>query len=346
MRTLIAVLAIATFVFAGPARADTPFTVTGVEIDATAANALEAQTVAMREGQVAATRILVDRLTLPEDRAALPPIGAETAASLITGLQVTDEQRSATRYLGELTVNFSAREVRRFFNNAGVPFVDAQARETLVLPVLRTGSGLTLWDGNPWLDTWRTGGYVHSLTPIRAPEGDAGRMFVDAQTAANYDTQALFDIGQAFGVQSVAVIVASGGEGGVSFEGNIFEFERGEVVSTTPLSGSSGGFSGAASRVIDQLEDAWKRQVVVRGGAADEMRVTVLYNSLDEWHRLQSAVAGASLVSNARLDAVTSSGAMMTLTYRGTTDQLRRELDARGAVLGQDPDMGMTVTPR
>lgn len=346
MRTILAVLALVFTAFAGSARADTPFTVTGVDIDASAANALEAQTVAMREGQVAATRVLINRLTLPEDRGNLPPIGAETAASLITGLQVTDEQRSATRYLGELTVNFSAREVRNFLNGAGVPFVDAQARETLILPVLRTGDGLLLWGGNPWMDAWREGGFTHALTPIRAPEGDAGRMFIDAQTAANYDTQAMHDIAQAFGVQSVAVIVASGGEGGVSFNGNIFEFERGEVVATTPVSGSSGGYNGAAARVIDQLEDAWKRQVVVRGGSAAEIRVTVLYNSLEQWSRLQTALTGASLISNARLDAVTSTGAMMTLTYRGSAEQLRRELDARGAVLGQDPDMGLTVTPR
>lgn len=346
MRFIHAVLAFLLIAAAGPAHADTPFTVTGVDIDATAANALEAQSIAMREGQVAAARVLMDRLTLPEDRASLPPMDGSTAASLISGLQVTDEQRSATRYLGELTVNFSPGAVRRYLNGLGVPFVDAQARETLILPVLRTEAGLTLWDGNPWLATWREGGFNHALTPVRAPEGDAGRMFVDAQTAASYDTQALADLAQGFGVQSVAVIIARGGEGGVSYDGNIFEFEGGTVLESTPVSGSAGGFSGAAARVVNDLELAWKRQVVVRGGDASELRVTVLYRTLDEWRELQTALTGASLISNARLDAISNTGASMTLTYRGSPEQLRRELNARGAVLGDDPDMGATVTPR
>ncbi|MAL08428.1 MAG: hypothetical protein CMF74_02025 [Maricaulis sp.] len=346
VRFILAALAFAVSAIATPAQADTPFTVTGVEIDASGANALEAQTVAMREGQVAATRVLLNRLTLPEDRGSIPPIGAETAASLITGLQVSNEQRSSTRYLGDLTVNFSAGAVRRFLNGAGVPFVDSQARETLILPVLRGSGGLTLWDGNPWLETWRTGGFTNALTPVRAPDGDAGRMFVDAASAANFDTQALADIAQGFGVSSVAVIIASGGEGGVSYEGAILEFDGTEVVNNTSVSGSAGSYSGAASRVVDDLESAWKRQVVVRGGSGGELRVTVLYRSIDQWRSVQNALTGASLISNARLDAVSRTGAMMTLTYRGTTEQLRRELDARGAVLGEDPELGITVSPR
>lgn len=347
MRIFLAAIAMMVLPFT-TALADSPFIITGVEIDARASNALEAQTVAMREGQVEAARRLIARLTLPEDRAALGGISADSAAGMIAGLQVENERRSATRYLGDLTVNFDPPSVRRFLQSAGVPFVETQARDTLVLPVLSGGGGDRLWDGNPWLEAWQQSGSAYSLTPMRVPDVEAARYLIDAAAASGFDTDALQSVADAFGVSRVVVAIARGGDGSVRYDGATYTFgaqgvERRDPISTTAISGS---FETAVARFVGDMEMQWKRDAVVRGSGTQEMRVTILYRNLAEWRRLQQAVASASLITDARLDAMSRDGALMTLSYRGAIGQLERELDARGAVLVQDPQIGTVVRAR
>ena len=341
----------------GLAVADTPYTVVGVPIDASASNALEAQTQAMQRGQVAAVERLVERLTLPEDRGLIPPVSNDDAAMMISGLQVRNEQRSATRYLGELTVSFDPRAVRTWLNGLGVPFVEGQAREILVLPVLQTGNGYWLWNAtnsetgegreNPWLMEWRNGGYQHALSPVSAPSGDAGRMLIDGAGAAQMNEDQLRSVAQAYGVSRVAVMIASQSEGGVRVDGRLFSIDgSGEMTSQAIPTMGVPSFRAAARRFVGDLESAWKSEAIVRGGGAETLNVTVLYSSLAEWQRLQNAMTGASLISSAQLDAIAPTGAMMTLQYRGSRDQLQRELDARGARLMEDRELGLVVRSR
>jgi Uncharacterized protein conserved in bacteria (DUF2066) len=353
MRQIFAAIA-AMLMSAGLAAADTPFTVVGVPIDATASNALQAQALAMQQGQVDAVGLLVERLTMVEDRAMIPPVSNDEAAMLIGGLQVRNEQRSATRYLGELTVSFDPRAVRSWLNGLGVAFVEAQAREILVLPVLQTGNGYWLWNSsnaetgevreNPWLMEWRNGGYQHALSPVSAPSGDAGRMLIDGAGAAQMNADTLQSVAQAYGVSRVAVMIASQSEAGVRVDGRLFSFDgRGEATSQPIPTMAGRSFRSAASRFVQDLEAAWKSEAIVRGGGADRLTVTVLYSSLAEWLRLQNAITGTSLISSAQLDAIAPTGAMMTLEFRGDRGQLQRQLDARGARLMNDPDLGLVV---
>jgi Uncharacterized protein conserved in bacteria (DUF2066) len=347
VRTILAVFAILITPIL-TAHADSPFTVSNVRIDASASNALEAQRAAMGEGQVEAARRLITRLTLPEDRAALGAISSDDANSMIAGLRVVNEQRSATRYLGDLEVNFDPQSVRRYLSSAGVPFVEAQALDAVVLPVLLTDGASVLWDGNPWLSAWRELDFSHALTPTRAPEGSSARAFITAQSAAGFDQAALQETAAAYGVSRIVVAVARASGGSVRYEGAVYTFSSDGLERRDPIAmrAISGGYSTAAERLVADLEMAWKRESVVRGGGTREARVTVVYRNLAEWRRLQQAVASASLVSDARLDALSRDGALMTLSYRGERSQLEREFSARGAVLVDDPDIGLIIRSR
>jgi len=356
MRQIFAAIATITL-WTGLATADSPYTVVAVPIDASASNALEAQTQAMQRGQVAAVQRLVERLTLPEDRGLIPPVSNDDAAMMISGLQVRNEQRSATRYLGELTVSFDPRAVRTWLNGLGVPFVEGQSREILVLPVLQTGNGYWLWNAinsetgedreNPWLMEWRNGGYQHALSPVSAPSGDAGRMLIDGAGAAQMNEDQLRSVAQAYGVSRVAVMIASQSEGGVRVDGRLFSVDgSGEMTSQAIPTMGVPSFRAAARRFVGDLEAAWKSEAIVRGGGAETLSITVLYSSLAEWLRLQNAMTGASLISSAQLDAIAPTGAMMTLQYRGSMAQLQRELDARGARLMEDSELGLVVRSR
>jgi hypothetical protein len=359
-----------------------PFTVTNVIIDERADNATEAQRRALQAGQIRAARRLVERMTLPEDRAGsvgagqvqladpqtglqqpasagLPELTSEMAARLVAGYDIANERRSTTRYIAEMSVGFDRRAVRTFFESYNVPFVQAQARPILVVPVLDTGIG-AVWEG-PWYDAWRRETHEHALTPFIGLgsrfEDPSGPGFVGnyLETDLEADTEAvaharsanepvLRELASLYGVDRVAVLTANASAGSVRTGGILFDFS-GDETATTQVEDLSvaGDYTALAGALVDRFETAWKRQTVVRGGDESSVQVTLLYDNILDWQALQTAVAGASLVSNARLDALSTRGAVMTLAYRGGLDQVASELRSRGARLDETEDMGWTV---
>ena len=331
---------LAVVVVAGASLAQ-PFTVKNIEIDATADSAFEAQREAMAEGQVRAALILIERLTLPEDRLVYDPevITADVAAQLIAGLQIANEQRSSTRYRGELTIDFDRRAVGEFFDLYEIPYVESPAAPVLAIAVSDEGRGPTL-SGN-WARAWSDGAFETSLTPFGVYDDRQAGGAITVSQALAMDEAALSRVAQLYGVETVAVVTAREGAGAVRTGGNMIRFtDEGPVVEALTSVTAIGGFDAAAARFVAEQENIWKREAVVRDTEEGELAVTVVYGSLREWRSLQRAVAGAALIEDARLDALSRRGAVMTLVHRGSLDQVSAELAARGAVLEEDTDLG------
>ena len=345
-------------IYTVPAVAQSVFVVSGIAVDERADTTTAAQQAAFRSGQLAAAQVLLERLTLPEDRinAGLVSIPSEIAQELVVGLQVADERRSANRYIATMTVEFDPRGVRSFLNSQGVAFTDAQAAPVLVIPVIQRSEDVGLWGGS-WYEAWRGTRHNNALTPFiglgsrTEGEGDderpLGRSVISASAALAGDEGALRDIARLYGVGQVAVITAREADGTVRASGQIYDL-TGEDMISEPVEtvAGQGGMEEAARRIVQTRQENWKRQVIVRGGAASEIMVTVLYDSIGQWRALQRAITGASLISDARLDAVSTTGAVMTLTHRGERDQLVRELSQRGARLQEEQGLGWVARPR
>ena len=361
------------------AQASSPYTVVDVHIDARADTATEAQSAALAQGQLAAAERLIARLTLEQDRLSLMEplmLSQGEAATMVAGLQIANEQRSATRYIGDLTVNFDRREVAAYLNARQLPFVESQARPMLVLPVLDNVGGASLWAG-PWYQAWQETNFSHSLTPVVAlgtgtPEGEPplGRTLITADDVLNRDQMRLAELADLYGVDQIAIVVARESDGYVRVSGELVTrldlepsdpsddtqpsqdpYAPGPIVplferETLPELGGEGGFVAAAERFVAFRETQWKEASIVRDLTEHHLEVSVLFRSLGEWRDLQTAIAGASLVQDARLDALSRDGAVMQLSYRGAQDQLESELRERGAVLREDTALGWTVESR
>lgn len=378
LRTVIAAAALIAAPVAAFGQAGDPFTVDGVAVDETGANATAAQQSALQTGQTLAAQRLIERLTLPEDRmeAGLPPISPGEAAELVSGIEIADEQRSATRYIATLSVGFAPGEVRPFLDRAGIDFVEAQARPVLVAPVFDGDRGPTL--SGAWREAWLTGGFEHSLAPMIAygsrttgegeDEAPLGSGVISPSGAIAGDEAALRALGALYGVDRVAVIGARARSGEIIASGRLYDFAsaRGVVAPLEDDAEAAGpdaaaersqpgaavtaigevraaSFAGAAARIAEARQEAWKREVIVRGGEERALALTLLFDGHARWRRMQDALASASLVRDARLDGLSRDGAAMTIRHRGSPEQLGVELAARGLVLEEDPRLGWTL---
>ncbi len=292
-----------------------PFTVVGVAVDATADNVIEAQTEAIQDGQARAARIMLERLTLDTERAArpIPELNAETVGKLIRALEINNERRSANRYLGDVSVAFNPREVQNFLRQNGLTLMSSQARERLVVPV---GS-------QAFAEAFSRPAYGHALTPLKASGLTEPYM---------PDDQRLRDISAQFGAQQILIVEEISGS---SAKVTDIALDSGQRNSFTVVG------SDIAASVVARLENDWKMANVTTSTEDVTAIVSVLYESHSEWLRLQQVINTSSQIKDARLDALSKDGAMMTVTYGGDMSRLQRELRGKGVAVKQDPDMGL-----
>lgn len=338
------------------ARADV-FTVSDVPIDATASSVSQARAIAMQEGTRQAADFLINRLSLAQDRqeAGFTGLDDEQAGLLVAGIRIKNEQRSDRRYLAELTVLFDPQRVRNLLTSLKIPFVEAQTANVLVLPVYDApDSGPILWNSNYWWDSWADATPQDDLVPFITPLADLGdRQAISAAQAMRLDDQALQAIAARYSVHKVMVAAASpAGPGRVSVRSRTISWDQDsapEVLSqqvtgdgaaeTNSIDALKEAYAQARAQLVAQAENQWKHQAIVRSDNTTTVVLTAQYQNLAQWRRLRKLLAGSPLIHEARLEALTNTGAMMTIAYVGTRDQLARQL-GQGGVEMLDTDIG------
>lgn len=297
------------------------YTVQGIEVDVVAETAQLAEQEAFAEAKQEGLKRLVNKLSLPEDRANAVGLvySRDAAEALAAAVDVIEEKRAVNVYRGELAIVFNPTRVRTFLNAAQLPFVDIQGNKELMVPVARDTSVADMW--------------------IRAwPEQDRGAL-VPYETAlalygpgSNWD--ALMQEAQAIGVQSAIVAELIG-------EPETFR------VRLTRVTPAGRQILGTTNRVVDidmarlaasaYLDTIHKRQSIVRSDERTKTTATVLYSNVQEWNDLRSALARSALVSDFKVDAVARDGAVVTFLYAGDVQRLSGELRRRGVQVDPDP---------
>jgi len=313
------------------AHAADPFTVTGVPVDATASNAIEAQTMASKDGQLRAAKLLMERLTLDAERAVkpLPELTQDNVQRMIRAISVDNEKRSANRYLGDLSVAFNPREVQAFLRANELTLISSQARPRLIVPVSVISDDSQGSAADALVMAFKRGGFEHALTPIST--------VTDVQAFAP-DEAELTALAAQYGANQLLLVEASQSGGRYAATITDFNMNTGEAQRSTVSSALGAG--GLAAKIVKQLENNWKAASVSLTSAATTSPVTVLYGSHREWQNLQQAINTSAQIKDARLDALSKDGALMTVTY-GDFARLQTELQFKGVTVQQDPELGL-----
>lgn len=318
-RTLTTLIAAATALLAPCALAADPFTVAKVPVDATADTAIQAQTKAIQSGYLRAARILMERLTLDGERAArgLPPLTVETVGPLVRGQTIDNERRSATRYLGDVSIAFNPSAVQQLLRGSNLTLVSSQSRERLAIPVGVDPDGLLA-------DELISGRYAHALTPIRSVTRDEMAMLFGEPSEDQ-----LRMLAARYGVEQVLILRRM--PGGVSAVDLSLDTGARDELSAPSL-----------AALVRRMEADWKQAAAVPSDSAQTSTVSVLYGSMEEWQRLQRAINTSAQVRDARLDALSKDGALMTISF-GSVDRLAAEMAQKGVRVVQDPELGLVI---
>ncbi len=341
MRILAVLLIVWLFLFAEQAKAGDVFTISGVHVDASADNALQAQTAAISDGQRRAANLLIERMSLASDRAKVGfgGVSQKDSAKMIRALSIANEKRSATRYLGDITVAFNKQAVEQYMKSRGLRMISTQAGERLVIPVFE---GDAIWQDNIWTNAWEKVDISNSLTPMRVIKQNTDTMALKNANIFVLDMETLQKFGKIYGVRHILLVEANNGQAGIT--ASIKDISLDSETSRNLGYVSAGTAKGAVLKIIEKLEEDWKSSVVgTDTGKTVILPVSVLYSSLSEWISLRDALDGAQQIKAAQIRSLSAHGADMRISFNGDMARLKNELSYKGLELRNDDKLGLVL---
>ncbi|MBL8531739.1 MAG: DUF2066 domain-containing protein [Hyphomonadaceae bacterium] len=314
---------------------DNVYAVAGVHVDETAANAAAAQQAGFAAAQRLGFERLVRRLSVPDELAArgVPQIDSAQLERLVLSVDVEEERRSATRYIGRLTVRFDPTGVRTLLRGQGLAVVDTRTSPVLVVPA--TAGDVAPETAALWRQVWVEGGFGDELVPLTtAPDGVGGAPAWDAAAGAAQAASAASALFATLRVQGSTATAAL-----VEVDANARR-DRGEV--TARLTGNDAAavraaLSSLAEQASARLQNEWKARIATGGGQRARISASALYANQGQWERIKQALEGAAqtLISEIRIEAVGREGALVSFSFVGDPAQLSSDLSRRGVRLAQ-----------
>ncbi len=301
-----------------------PFTVRDIAVDKTANSINDAITQGRAEARVEAARRLIDRLTLPEDRAtANPALDASAVARFFQSQDFqAQERRTGTRYITVLAINFVPAEVRRYLDERNVPYVDSQAAKAMIAPVASGGL-----DPVGWSRAWEGKADDTVLTPyaVSVEAWPRPPQWSELQTEA-----------AAFGAQR-AILAGAYMQNGQIYV-RLSELRGSAPESMIAIAGPFNDLAAAQAGSVAALEKAWKQASVVRTTGSTPMSLVARFGALNDWVKIRKGMETSRLISNLKVESVSTSGADISFVYAGRPDQLAADLRAKGVALRSDTD--------
>lgn len=301
-----------------------PFKVKDIKVDATAASASEAFTIAVNDGRRKAWTTLMHRLTREQDWPNIPMIDDATLQQMTMGYQISDEMRSTTRYVADVTYTFNGKLVRRFLQNANIAYADSAAKPLLVIPMAPSYA-----PDSDWTMAWSGGATANTSVPMKLPRGDA----LDRSTlgALNFGTASWNE------VQSVAAraqadqaaLVQAGPVVNGQMVVKIRLLSPTVTQSLPPVSApvpagatAQTADAAAATAAAQALGNIWKTRAAVDFNRQSQLTADVRVNSVAQWGVIRQHLAKVPVVTDVKVAAMDIGQARIVIGYAGTPAQL------------------------
>jgi hypothetical protein len=317
------------------------FTVNGVDVDVTGADAVQARELGLREARRKAAAMLVDRLVAADDRARTTVPDDARLQGMVRGIEFVRERSAPGRYIATLNVVFSPGAVKAWLGDGGVKPGETVARPALVVPLWKGKAGLEpLDDRNPWRDAWRTLDSTGSAMPVTLVRGDStDQTAASSEQAYVGDISALSRLNERYRAPVVIVAVIEGDkEGGpLTMSGLRYDAQTGarSEIAREPVPGA-GQLGDAAKKMHARLDEQWRGMAVVRRDSQDALDVYVPIRALGDWAQVRQRLGSVPAIKNIVVRTLEADRADLRLEYFGTPEELQRTLALAGLTLDRD----------
>src|SRR5258706_3819379 len=335
-------LALAVLLARGASAADPTFTVSGIHVDATAGSASAAQAIAIDQGRPRAWDILYKRIANQADLVREPKLDLPSLRGLARGYTVSNEKRSTTRYVADVTYIFSPPAVARVLRSVSPAYAVTQARRILLVPMSPTFNRTSSWT-NAFISP-RFGG---SLVPFTVPSGEAAD--VAALSRLQFDSANWADVELvAARIHATEAVLALA----VPIPGKIQIWLKRIGLAETPTkvsfdvplvqNNAMQTYPLAADAAVHGIEDLWRQKAPIDLSLKNNLIADIRLSSPAQWSTIQTAMAMIANVREVSVVAMDIGMMRVSISYLGTPDQLHDALAPVGVALTKE-ESGWTL---
>jgi hypothetical protein len=325
----------ASLVLAGAALAQpSPYRVKDLPVDKVAPTAAEAQQQGRNDARLIGAQRLIERLTLPEDRANVrPPLDAGAVSRLFRSSQSQGEKTSAApgggfRATGLVSWLFRDDEVRKYLDASGVPYVDSQAALAMIVPVAGAGVDPGAWSAQ-WTTTGAGGNTGKSDDSVLTP-------YVGSTEAWNRRPTWMDIQDELTKVRADHGVIAEVYQQGVQYYVRLVDMRANLPDPNIGLAGPFVSLQSAQAGAVTELERAWKVASIVRTSGSTSMSLVATFADVQQWVRIRKSLEGSRLVRNLNIESLSTAGADVSFVFNGRPDQLVADLRSKGVDLRGD----------
>jgi Uncharacterized protein conserved in bacteria (DUF2066) len=325
------------------------FQVSGIEVDASAENAVAARQEAVAAGQRAGLDRLLRRLVPAEDHRLLPAVDGLDVDRYVQNFEIADEELSSTRYLAQLTVRYDPEAVRELLESSGLSFAQARSTPVVVLPLYAAPDGARLWpEDNPWWQAWAENLDPERLLRLVMPLGDLEDMVgLTVEQVQARDSAALAALARRYGSEDVLVVTATPlppAEAEAAPAVRLAVERVGGDEQTNPpetLRGRPGQpleelLAEAVRGLQNSLDERWKRANLLRFDQAGLMVVDVPIAALSDWVGISRGLESLPEVSQVEVATFARDMVRAQIRYIGDQFRLEQALARLGLALSRE----------
>ena len=307
------------------------YSVAGIHVDASGTSTTEAQRKAIEQGRPAAWQTLYRRLTRQQDWAKQPKLDNAALLRLSRGFTVANERRSTTRYVADVTYSFNPDAVEKVLREGAIAYTQSTSRKILVVPM---APGFAR---NGWTAALAAPRFADGTVPFSVPSGDAADLAV--LSGVSFDTASWNDVEPvASRIRAVEAVLVQAVQNGNKLTINLRRLAPNTIptkmsVEVPLLQSAASTYPSAADAAVGAIEDMWKTKSAVDFSRAGKLNADIRISSLNQWGTLQTQLASVPNVTGVTLVAMSTNLARVTISYLGTTDQLRDALAPAGITL-------------
>jgi hypothetical protein len=326
------------------------FQVSGIEVDASAADAVAARQQAVREGQREGLDRLLRRLVPAEEYQLLPAVGDLNVDRYVQNFEIANEELSATRYLAQLTVRYEPDAVRELLQTSSLSFAQTRSVPIVVLPLYEGPDGVRLWpDDNPWWQAWADNLDPERLLRLVLPLGDLEDMVsLTADQVQARDRSALTSFAERYGSEDALVVSAAPlaaeqvAEGAVGVQlameriGYVEQVNPPEMIRGRPGQTLEELLGEAVRGLQSSLDERWKSANLLRFDQAGLMVVDIPITALSDWVGINRGLESLPEVSQVEIASFARDNVRAQIRYIGDQFRLEQALAQLGLTLSRE----------
>ena len=322
----------------------TIYKVENVVIDVTDTNSELARSKAIKEAQKKAFYRLLDWMTLTKDKSLFSNKEVFNPQDFALSYSVNDEKVTETRYRAKFTVHFDPITVKRLLVNLGVKFTEIKGETVLVLPVLKWGSVITLWDNpNPWFDVWLKQPIGIGLVPLILPYADVTDLTtLTAMDALSLESARLRALARRYNAKSVIVAIAQiteSPEGDDALLVEIRKLEGEKIKIFDPLifnevESLNVALEEGLNKVKNYIDDTWANEHMSNSDSFKEfLDLNVYFDNFEDWRNIRSILDNLKLIREYRILELSINYAQIIIDFHGDFELSRQGLVKEGVML-------------